>query len=97
MPINARGLYIIWDKVTQDINGMVTVHQHEAAAIRFFSDVAGMENSPIIRHPQDYCFKRIGWIDDQGHVVPEDTIILEGATWYAAATAKHQPSSENGA
>lgn len=83
-----RGLYAIVDHVSQDILGILQIHKHEAAAIRMFTDIAAMPNSQVGLHPADYALVRMGWLNDDLTIAPENTSILEGSVWAAAQQDK---------
>lgn len=80
------GIYAIYDKLAEDLIGGLHAHRAEPAAIRMFTDVAGMEGSRIGMHPNDYTFVRLGWLehkDGQFTIVPDYAVVLEGSAWAA--------------
>lgn len=79
---HADGIYAIFDTKAQAIIGGLHIHKHEAAAIRFFGDVAAAEQTMINKHPQDYDLIRLGWISEHNVIVAEaeQTTIITGAT-----------------
>lgn len=96
------GIYAIRDKVAGMLIGGLHVHRHEAAAVRFFQDIATMPDSQIGRHPADFELLEIGYLDDDGNVYKnrdDDTVnlepvaVLDGATW----AAMQKPSQDGAA
>lgn len=83
------GIYAIFDTVAGQIIGGLAFHKHEAAAIRFFSDVAVLENSQVGKHPADFELIRLGYIgQDNKTIVPDYSMVLSGAKWAAAQAAQ---------
>lgn len=78
------GIYAILDNVAGALVGGLTCHKHEAAAVRFYSDVATMKDSLIGKHPQDFDLLRLGYVTHHNEIEPEHTVILRGSTWAAA-------------
>lgn len=78
------GVYAIHDKIAGQLTGGLYCHKHDAAAVRFYSDVAAMKDSNIGRHPQDYDLVRLGYVTHHNELVPDHTLILEGSMWAAA-------------
>lgn len=79
------GIYAIFDTVAGQVLGGLYFHKHEAAAIRFFSDVAMMDKSQVGQHPGDYELIRLGWIaQDNKTIVADYVMVLSGAKWAAA-------------
>lgn len=79
-----RGIYAILDHVSGDLVGGLHLHKHQATAVRFFGDIANMQNSQIAIHPNDFALVLLGTIDDQHNITPARETVLEGATWAAA-------------
>lgn len=77
------GVYAIFDKVAVMLVGGLYLQKHDAAAIRFFHDVASAEQSLIRRHPGDFQLIRLGAVDEEGNVLAEREVILEGSSWAA--------------
>lgn len=75
-------IYAIYDRKAEDIlGGQVTLHRHEATAVRMFDDIAKLPNSQLARHPQDHVLIRLGYINEELDLEPETTVVLEGSTW----------------
>lgn len=85
---NAKaGLYAIMDTMAQDILGStnaITIHKHEATAVRFFSDIAGTPGTLVNQHPEDCQLVRLAWLTDDNTILPDAAVILTGAQWKAA-------------
>lgn len=77
-------LYAIFDRVTQEIVGVIQHHRHEATAIRFFADVCSMPDSIVARHLTDHELVQLGHIDEQLQITPEYKVLLTGQQWAAA-------------
>lgn len=87
------GLYAIVDTLAADILGntnAITLHKHEATAVRFFSDIAGTQGTLINQHPEDCELHRLGWLMEDNTVVPDHAVIITGKLWAAA----QQPQKE---
>lgn len=87
-----RNLYVVYDKVANDTIGPIIQYNHDAPAVRTFSEGLA-DPQGLGRHPQDFDLLLVGRINtDAGEfaidVVPP-TLILSGAAWLAA-----QPSRE---
>lgn len=83
-----RGIYAIIDHATQDMVGLLQLFRHEAAAIRTFGDIAKMPNSQVGAHIQDHSLVRLGWLEEDLTITPDNKTILDGSAW-AAAQDKH--------
>lgn len=75
------GLYVIYDKVSQQILGPVALHKHDAAAIRSFTDVASLQNSIVGKHPHDFELCRLGYLTHSAHIEGTHAVILTGEQW----------------
>lgn len=87
---NNKGVYAIIDTKADDILGILHMHKHEAAAVRFFSDIALQKGSLIGAHPEDFVLVKVGQLTDNHNIEPCFRIVLEGAAWAAA----QQPETE---
>lgn len=88
-----RGIYAVLDLAADDLVGQMqalTVHKHEAAAVRFFTDIAATQGSIVNKHPEDFVLKRLGFLDENNDLVPNEAIILSGTAW----AATQQPREE---
>lgn len=88
MELHKGGIYAIIDVLAQSIVGMLSIHKHDAPAIRLFGDIASDPNSMIARHPQDFNLVRLGYITEHNHIHAEYDLIMTGTTWAAAQTPK---------
>lgn len=78
------GIYAIMDTIAQQITGGLYLHKHEAAAVRFFADVAQMPDSLVGKHPQDFDLVRLGYLSLENDIKPDNTVILRGSIWAAS-------------
>lgn len=78
------GLYAIKDLMAQSLVGGIYAHKHEAAAVRFYCDVAAAKDSLVGKHPQDFDLLRLGYITHSEELIPDLATILKGSTWAAA-------------
>lgn len=93
-----RSLYIIRDNLANSIlNEVIQAHASDASAVRTFSDIINLPNSPIAAHPGDYDLVCIGQLLDYntegdelkaGHIKPDYRVIINAKTWLDANAAK---------
>lgn len=81
-------LYAILDTLAGEITGGLYIHKHDAAAVRFFSDVASLQESMVGKHIADYQLICLGSLSENNQILSEYTIVLTGSAW---AAAQHQP------
>lgn len=79
-----NAIYAVLDVIAHQLVGGLYLHKHEAAAVRFFADVATMPDSLVGKHPQDFDLVRLGYITHDNVLEPEHTVILKGSIWAAA-------------
>lgn len=85
MPAGTRAIVAIIDRVTGDLAGPITLHAHDAAAIRFFGDVASMDGTQVKQHILDHDLVELGVLDgDTLCITPTNRTIVTGAQWQAA-------------
>lgn len=91
-----QGIYAIFDTMAKDITGGLYLHKHQAAAVRFYADVATDKDTSIYRHPQDYDLILLGYIQEDLTLEPRYSVILKGSVWIAAQTEvlNEQPKLE---
>lgn len=80
-------LYAIYDVKAHDLLGNqmgITVHKHEATAVRMFADAAAFPNSMIGKHPEDYALVRLGHMDDDHRIEEAYKVVLTGQQLMAA-------------
>lgn len=85
--MSTRAIYVVIDHKAQDIVGYLNVFRAEAAAVRFFHDVATQPGSMLGKYPDDYALVRLGYLNDDLTVTPDNKTILEGSAWWAAHNA----------
>lgn len=85
-----RLIIAIIDTVTNDFAGPVQIHRHEAAAQRFFADIARMEGGAVQRYLRDHELVQLGTLDDDTLEITADKKILMTGKQFLAA----QPSPE---
>lgn len=86
-----RGLYAVIDLIADDIVGLITLHRHEAAATRMFTDALSMKDSMLAQHPQDFELHRLGYLDDEHDLVANRTIVATGKQWLNQRAEGAQP------
>lgn len=84
-------IYAIYDNKAEDFIGApqaLVTFKHDAAAIRFFTDLALDKNTVLARHPEDYELIALATMENTGiELLPARTVIT-GAAWAAAQEAK---------
>lgn len=82
-------IYALLDTVARDILGGLHIFRHDAAAVRWFCDLAANEKTAIAAHPTDYELVYIGEVrlDDETGIpalIPaEPRTVLTGSQWQA--------------
>lgn len=70
-----RGIYAIYDNKTGDIvSNYLVIHNHVAAAIRMFQDVASSPQSSIRQHAEDFDLIQLGTLSE-GAITPFHRIV----------------------
>lgn len=82
--IHANAIYAITDNIANTIHGGLITQKHDAAAIRFFGDVANDHQTLLYRHPQDFDLVRLGYITHNNQLEPAYEIIITGKAWRAS-------------
>lgn len=79
-------VFAVIDNQAQNIVGnMLTIHRHEAPAIRQFTDLLSDERSMLNKHPHDFDLVQMGEIDEDTMALePRHAIILKGSAWAAS-------------
>lgn len=92
-----KRLYIVWDKLAQDAAGTTGVFPliafaHDAAAVRYFSDICRDKQTAIAQHPADYELHCIGSWDprDNQQLTPmaRPIVVVTGEAVLAAQEPK---------
>lgn len=82
----SKGIYAIRDSKAETIIGGVHLFAHQAAAVRFFGDIASDSQTMVARHINDHELLYLGQIAEETgvivSVVPE--LVISGAAWKAA-------------
>lgn len=78
-------LYAIIDTKAKAIIGGAQLFRHHAVAIRYFGDVASVENSAVARHPEDYELHQLAVLDDDNRLTAKHEIIMTGHDWHRAS------------
>ncbi|QCQ84606.1 nonstructural protein [Blackfly microvirus SF02] len=78
-------LYQIYDLAGKTIVGPIMAVNHEAAAIRHFTDLLKAKDNLIGQHPDDFELRELGHQDDNGTIDPlsEPRSALTGSAWLA--------------
>lgn len=95
-----KTVYAVLDTLAHDVVGPLQFHQHDAAAVRFFTDVAGMQGSMVARHPQDHELVRLGTLvynpeTRQLDFTSDYAVVITGTTWAAAQQAANQQEPQS--
>lgn len=82
------GLYVIRDEVAETINQQVYLFKADAAATRFFADVAGEQSrgNVLARHVEDFSLYRLGFLDEDTLEVTLEQpaiVVMTGAQYKA--------------
>lgn len=80
------GIYAVKDIVAKMIIGGLSLHKHEAAAIRWFTDGLLDGQTVLAKHPADFILIALGFLDDEeGKIYAHDqeVEILSGKAWAA--------------
>lgn len=89
-----KRVYVIRDIVSDDFLGGLVSFAHDAAAIRWFGDVAGDETTYVHRHVGDYELWCVGELcDAPGLLVGCDPLVIITG---AALVAAQAPLSKGG-
>lgn len=82
------GIYALRDKLAETILGGLHLHNHDASAVRFFTDVASTPDTQVNRHANDFELVRLGYLIQDENAAPSIAeaynVILDGATWLAS-------------
>lgn len=65
-----KAIYGVYDaKAEEFIGRFLSVHRHEATAMRDFYELCMDPNTPVHRHPDDFSLIRLAYLDDRNKVV----------------------------
>lgn len=76
-------MYIIYDTLAKATIGQVQLFRHDAAAIRFFNDVAQQKQTIVGQHPTDFELIALGIIDEEQNILALREVVLTGRQWLA--------------
>lgn len=81
-----KGIYLVWDIVSEMVLGTVFLMPHDAAAVREF--VEALQNPQSLgRRPKDYELRCVGVLDESTcHVIDGSATrtVLTGEAWQAS-------------
>ena len=84
-----KSIYAIVDTKAETIIGGLHLFAHEAAAVRFFGDIASDAQTMVARHIGDHQLLELGEIDETtGDIRPDSRVVITGAAWKAAQTSE---------
>lgn len=78
-----KGIYLVWDIVSEMVIGSVFLMPHDAAAVREFAEALQSPQS-LGRRPQDYELRCVAVLDEATcHVIDGSATrtVLSGAQW----------------
>lgn len=67
--------YAVWDNLARAFEGPLWLQRHDAAAVRFFTDLLTDQRSSMQKHPDNYDLYAVATLDESGL---EPTAILHG-------------------
>lgn len=88
-------VYIVWDKIANDMIGGLMTFKADAPAVRAFVDGLTTRGSILQTHPQDFALVHIGQIirEMSGTIRLHETqhvVTLDGAAWLASQQTSTQ-------
>ncbi|WNK13916.1 MAG: nonstructural protein [Microvirus sp.] len=87
-------IYAIRDTLAQALVGGLHLFKHDAAAVRFFTDVISDAQTMLHRHPNDHELICLGEVCDSGKDMSVDgfvggpVVVITGSAWVASQTPK---------
>lgn len=90
-------IYVIYDLKAEMTLGGLFLHRHDAAAVRFFTDVASDPQTTVNKHMADHELRCIGLFDDEagGITGVESRVVLTGAALLASQQAAQANAEES--
>lgn len=76
-------IYAIYDTLAKAILGQLQLFRHDAAAIRFFNDVASQQNTIVGQHPNDFELISLGTLGEGEFIFAQREVVITGAQWLA--------------
>lgn len=82
-----RRVYVLYDSVSATWIGQLVVDRADAPVIRMFHDLLRDPKTGPGMHPNDYEIRHVGFVGDDGQLIPSETkVIATGAAWAASQT-----------
>lgn len=80
-------IYAIVDTLAESIIGGLHMFKHDAAAVRFFSDVASQPDTIIAKHLNDHQLVCLGTLDESTCQltvtdITHPRVVLTGSAWF---------------
>lgn len=82
----------IEDTVADDLATNITLHSHEATALRWWKDAA-TQPGWLREHLSDHQLVQLGWLEKDGTIAPDRIVLVTGDQWAAmeqAMAARHE-------
>lgn len=77
-------IYCLFDRIALARTGNLVLARSDAIVVRLFQDLL-REDERLGKHADDYEMRRIGFIQDDGTIVPEVPVtIATGSQWRAS-------------
>lgn len=76
-------LYVVRDKLAEDVGDQIMVCRADAVAVRAFTDALQNPQSYMAKHPQDYELLEVGALHHDGRIeaIESPRIVLTGQQW----------------
>jgi hypothetical protein len=84
------GIYAVYDRVAESVQGGLHCFPHDAIACRFFRDVVEAPDTQVNKHPADYDLVSLGVLDAQVPCLELESVrvVLAGASVLAMGEGK---------
>lgn len=77
-------IYCLYDRVALARTGNLVLSRSDASVVRLFNDLLAQDER-LGKHADDYEMRRIGFISDDGEIVPEKPVtVCTGSQWRAS-------------
>lgn len=86
-------VYAIYDNVGKAIIGGLHLHKHQAAAVRFYQDVATAPGTLLAKHAEDYDLVQLGHLKDTA-LQSDFKVVLQGKVWKATQQPDMQDKNQ---
>lgn len=77
----------IEDTVAEDLATNITLHHHQATAMRWWSDAASQNGSWLQTHLADHQLVQLGWLEENGRITDDRLVLMTGDQWIALQQA----------